>query len=216
MSVFARWLGLLFVVCLAAVSSTYAFARRDAPPGVMRLLPNDDRWGPGWAGLRPGDLPGATLQAWLESPPDGWIVERTDLATTFSGVIDHWLVEPQTGAPFVLGVVRLHDPLADAIQLLPADLTLGEVVAALGAPDYIVFNLGPDRAGTPTLQYRAVFYKGYLIAAGLIPVDASHLAVDTPVEALTYQARPIVRSALALDWRGFGPMARYYPQGVTP
>jgi hypothetical protein len=135
---------------------------------------------------------------------------------TFPGVIDFWEIAPPAGAPFVLGTVRVHEPGADEIQLLPADLTLGEVVAALGAPDYVLFGLGPDRPTGPTLQYRAVFRGGYLAAAGLIPAGASHLAVSAPVEALVYRAVPLERSLLAHDWRGFGPLTRYYPQGVVP
>jgi hypothetical protein len=216
MSVFARWMSMMFVVCLVGVSGARVVARRDPPPDIARLLPDEACPVPCWAGLQPGHLPAETLNAWLAEPPEGWRAEQTRLAATAAGVIDHWQITPQSGAPFVLGVVRLRAPVADAIHLRPAGLSLGEVIAALGEPDSIVFSLGPDRDGVPTLEYRAVFHHGFLAAAGLIPVDASHLTVSAPVEALIYEATPGTRSVLAHDWRGFGPMTRYYPQGVVP
>ena len=216
MNAFTRWMSLLFAVCLLGVSGTRALARRDPPADVARLLPDEGCPAPCWAGLRPGQLSGETLQAWLTEPPTGWHAERANPPMAVPGVIEYWKIAPPAGAPFVLGTVRVHEPGADALHLLPADLTLGEAVAALGAPDYVLFGLGPDRPAGPTLQYQAVFRGGYLAVTGLIPAGASHLAVSAPVEALVYRAVPAERSVLAHDWRGFGPMVRYYPQGAVP
>ena len=216
MRVFARWVSLLFAVCLVGVSGTRVLARRDPPPEIAQLMPDEDCPAPCWAGLQAGNLSDEALHAWLEFPPRGWRAERSKPTMTLPDAIDYWQITPLAGAPFGLAVVRVREPGGAAIELLPADLTLGEAVAALGAPEGILFHLGPDIAGVPMLQYQVSFREGDLAATGLLPADASHLAPGTPVEALIYRSRLVETSALAMDWRGFGPMARYYPQGVVP
>ena len=138
MRVFARWVSLLFAVCLVGVSGTRVLARRD-PPEIAQLMPDEDCPAPP-AGLRRICPTGATRLAKFRR--DGLSGQADD---DLPDAIDYWRITPR-GLPFSLAVA-CREP-GGAATSLPADLTLGRRSRRWGAEN-ILFHLGPDIAGVP-------------------------------------------------------------------
>jgi hypothetical protein len=209
----------LLILCTALIGGTRALARRHPPSHVAAVLPDDRCRAPCWQGLRPGTIDPDALHRWLSDPPHGWQAIPVQPDGSSAGVIDSWQIDLPDAAPLTLTVERVHPPQVDRLIVSQADLTLGDVIAALGEPDFIDFYLDRTLTGTATLSFRLYYRESRVIAGGLVVPGAdkmAHLWPYTPVEALVYEAEPWARPVLAFDWRGFGSTARYYPGGVLP
>lgn len=205
------WAGLggLLLVCSVLVGAVRVISRRDPPPDVAVLLPDDGCRAPCWQGLRPGTIDDDTFATWLEALAPGWQVIKIDLADYQS------LWRARTGAAaFELRLTRDRLPTVDRITLVPDDLTLGDLLAALGAPDYVTVS-AERRAYLVGFQF--YYVQERLIVDGVLqhPSRGYGLRPDHPIAQLRYEAVPWGRSVVALDWRGLGTLDSYF-NGMTP
>lgn len=203
------WIAALLAGCTALIGGIHALARQqDPPPHVAALLPDPTCPAPCWQGFRPGYMEGDALQSWLADPPDGWRVTGGD--GTLPLPVDRWQVQLAGGAQFYIDLMRIHSPAVDQISLLDLPgLQVGHLIAALGAPSFVDFFLGSDSQ----LWMRMFYPDERLIAQMIVPDD---LRPGIRVDYLIYDAMPWSRPALAFDWRGFGSITRYYPEGIEP
>jgi hypothetical protein len=199
------------------VAGTHLLARRAPPDRVSALLPDPTCTAPCWQGLRPGYIAPDRLEAWIGDPPGDWQPSPLHSDLTRIGLIDSWQIRLPDAAPLILTTWRIHSPAVDRLDVAQADLRLGDVIAALGEPDFLEFNLGPSSQGQVMVEFRLYYPRSSLIVLGSVLAEAPYLAPYTAVEALIYQALPWSRPALAVNWRGFGSLvAHYYPGGVIP
>jgi hypothetical protein len=200
--------GSLLFLCAALIAGTRTLARRDPPPRVAVLLPDPTCTVPCWQGLRPGAITSKVLAAWLDQPlgKRGQQAEPVVLATTRPGVIDSWQVTLPDAAPVILTTVRIHSREVDSLIVTQADLRVGDVIAALGEPAFIDFNLGMHS----DLDYRLYYPEPRVIVEGTIQLDTWTLGPYTPASRLVYDGTAWARPVLAVDWQGFGSLTRYF------
>jgi hypothetical protein len=213
------WAGMtlaLFAVCLLVIGGPRLLAQNQPPDRVAALLPDPDCAAPCWQGLRPGYVPPDALKAWIDDPPGNWRASPVYPDVTRVGVIDSWSIPLADDAPLILTTWRVHSPNVDKLFVEQPDLRVGDVVAALGQPAFIDFNLGADIDLGASIEFRLYYPEPSLIVWGVLPVETPILTPDTPVATLAYEALPWGRPLLAFDWRGFGSLLQhYYPQGVV-
>jgi hypothetical protein len=211
--------GGVLMLCAALIGGTRALARRDLPAHVQALLPDPSCPAPCWQGLRPGYSTTDDILNWIANPPDGWHVI---LPFTSKEIICQYgsacIILPDQ-VRFDLAAIGTGSTQA-FFEVLPYELTLGDVLVALGEPDAIGFNLG---ASQNTVDFRLYYLDDYLIVNGQVSIKGTVISPDDPelspttqIAWLQYQAQPMSRPLLAFDWRGFGSLARYYPDGLAP
>ncbi len=203
-------IGSIFVVCTGLIGAVHAVSRQDPPPRVAVLLPDDGCPAPCWQGLRPGAISEEAVEQWAADRPAGWRVEPVNSM----GPVYDWQVQV-AGASFGLMIDQGTLPTIDRISLLPDDLTIGDLIAALGEPDYVTINAGPS--GGAAIEVHLFYAAERLIADGaLYQGHDLMLPGDLPVAGLRYEAQPWGRSVVALDWRGLGTLDRAFPGGLAP
>jgi hypothetical protein len=214
-----RLLGTLTVLLLAVsvvlISGIHVLTRRGTPLRVAALLPDRGCEAPCWQGLRPGQMRPPVLHAWLEDPPDGWRVEAFRARGTPPG-FNSWHISLSHTDAFYMTVVRINDPAVERLMLFQDHLAAGDILAALGAPDFVDFQLKPGAHGREHWEIRLFYTLSRLIVVGAVPFEHSGLSAASPIESLRYETAPWDRPADALDWRGFGRIARYSAQASAP
>jgi hypothetical protein len=205
-------LAILWLACGLLAGGVLALTRWGGPPErVAALLPDESCPAPCWQGLRPGWVEQEQVPAWLAGLPDSWQVEPLETEATLPRPSNMYDVTVPGGA-FRLSLSRLHDPATEIIAVLPRDLVLGDLLAALGAPDYVAFRIGDSLDVLATLYYE----EAHMWAECRIEDVAYAIRPATPVYALVYDAVPWSRPALAFDWLGLGSLDRYYPAEAWP
>lgn len=202
----------LFVLCAGLVGAARALAPQAPPPGVAALLPDPACEAPCWAGLHPGTIEPASLRAWIEAPPAGWSVRPFRPQGTPVG-FDNWEITLPGGPRFYLSLVRFETPYVDRLTLFAPTLRLGDVVAALGVPDFIGARTRPGLRGERQVELRLGYVPHALVAEVVLPLSET-LIVDPglPVEALVYE--PPAGGIPAQAWRGFVPLDQYLPDAA--
>jgi len=202
----------LFLLLVLVIGGTRLAARRDPPDSVAALLPDPACPAPCWQGLRPGTISSDALHDWLHTLPDGWHSDDPPIQEVAAGVRDRWRIDMPGADPLFFTLDRIHSPLVDRLIVSPPDLRLGEVIAALGTPDYVDFMIIAPRATQPgKLEWRLYYERQRVMIRSLVSLDDVYLYPDLLVDALIYEAAPWGRPVLAFDWRGFGSFTRYYP-----
>ena len=209
----------VLILCAALIGGTRALARRDLPAHVQALLPDPLCPAPCWQGLRPGYSTPENITDWVKNPPEGWHIEVPSESADFPCQMGFACLVLPDGINIYLGVTS-SSPTEVIFGVVPLELTLGDVLVALGEPDAIGFNLGisPD-----SVDFRLYYLDEYLTVFGRVGFNGVVLSPDDPdltpttqIEWLQYQAQPMSRPLLAFEWRGFGSLARYYPDGIEP
>jgi hypothetical protein len=186
----------LFAVCAALTGMIHAASRRDPPARVAALLPDPECPAPCWQGLRPGYASARDLQTWIESPPRGWTLKRLEDGTPSDGSLQSWSISGS--ASLTLTVLQSPQPTNDQLMIDPPALTLGDLIAAHGAPDYFDVYMDPPLRVVVRLYYPA----DRLIALLLLPAGDHFLWPSQHIDSLIYSAVPWARPLVALDWRG--------------
>jgi len=202
-------LGGLVLVCSVLVGAARVISRRDPPEAVAVLLPDDGCRAPCWQGLRPGTIDDDTFDQWFATRPAEWRVRLIQAAPAS----ERWRMDVDTGSIDLI-IDRQNLSTADRIRLIPDDLAVGDLIAALGEPDYVMVTAGRS----PALVGFQFYYEAeHLIVDGVLPYpDRGYvLRVDHPISQLRYEAVPWGRSVVAFDWTGLGTLDRYF-QGMMP
>ena len=202
----------LFALCAGLIGAARILAPKAPPPDVAALLPDPSCEAPCWAGLHPGAIAPSTLRAWIEAPPGDWSVRLYRSRGSPTG-FDNWEITLPVGAHFYLSLVRFHSPYVDRLTLFAPALRLGDVVAALGVPDFVDARTRPGLRGERQVELRLGYVPHAVVAEVVLPLSEA-LFVDPglPVEALVYE--PPAGETPAQAWRGFVPLDHYLPDAA--
>lgn len=182
---------------------------RHVPPYVAAVLPSEACHMNCWQGIQPGltdyktarntisNLPNVTplpaetqLAPPAVKPPIGRTPEPQD---------DRWRMVVDDDHQHSIAL----DPKTRDITLKPQGVRLGDIIAALGAPDFQVIAFMVEARELKGLRIVEFFYsRARLRVTVEVPQD-QRLAPDTPVTALHYEGAAAARPFNAQDWRGF-------------
>jgi hypothetical protein len=195
--------GLVFGVALILIGGVHALADHAVPGRVAVLLPDASCAAPCWQGLRPGHTRPVMLNDWLDHPPAGWHVRPARGRGTPPG-FSNWQATLPGAVTFYITVVRIDNPAMDRLRLMEEELRLGDVILALGTPNFIGVERRPGASGEEHWQLRLYYRLHQLIVVAALPLHAVSLTPDVRVEGLVYEAVAWDRPVEALDWPGFG------------
>lgn len=192
----------------ALIAGTRLLARTDPPPEVAIVLPDDTCPTPCWQGLRPGYLTAGDVAAWLDAPPAGWQVSDvypTSATIPAASVPVSWRITGPGHQAISVYLPHATGPFANQIELAPARLTLGDVVAALGPPAGV--DLLRSNSGVFTFVSTQVYYPAHNLIVKLMP--GVRLDASARVASLIYIPVRLAESVYSQPWRSFGSYLRY-------
>jgi len=210
-----RFVLFIFVLCAILIGVVRGVLPHQPPPEIAALLPDVSCTAPCWQGLRPGySTPDDVQQRLTDSRwPDAVVDGGT------AGSVEEWTAVLGDDARLWFGYSS-QSPAQNELQLRPAHLRVGDVIAALGEPDAVAFAyVYPHRSvrSRVELEFRLYYRASGLMASGTLPPYAVELDAAQRVEVLNYPALALTLPLLAFEWRGFGSLVKhYYPDGVTP
>lgn len=155
------------------------------PDHLQILLPSEDCIAPCWQGIHPGKSSTMDIYTAINTLPD---VQEIDKNT--------WTFSPDSQHVYWVG---LNAESGD-IFIRPQNLTLGEWMMMLGAPDFQTVQVsitGRDVANERVLQ---LYYQDAQITL-FVPLATERLSTHTPIESIRYGVIALPFNAMA--WQGF-------------
>lgn len=180
------WGLLLLILGYSAMTWLHASTvQAEVPAHIQILLPADDCLAPCWQGIRPGITTFkethnliAGWPGWENTAQMEWQSDRHDLIVVQS---------------------------TDALNLFPANVTLGEWITYMGAPDYYVISLSDGLPGrgeiTPYRPVRFYYAAAQLFVIVQLPRTAVRLTPDLMIDSIMYTK--FEQPECVQPWQGF-------------
>lgn len=162
--------------------------REGTPPTVELVLPDDNCPSPCWHGIRPAVISQAEGERLISKLPD---VTRLHSVAWQWGELELWY--------------------AGGLSVVAKHMRLGDILAALGTPNYQKTQTVIERATNQTVQIVYLYYeKPQIIVIVSAPLDG-RISVEMPLATIQYPNQYYARPFYTWEWLGAIWLERYPP-----
>jgi hypothetical protein len=185
-------------VCLVFSLAWLCLIRSASGPGpaahVIPLLPDHDCAMVCWNGIQPGVTDFKAARAAISE----------NLNIVAAELDDRWQFSPDDSHIHTVRLEPGAQPTRTGkIFLYPDDVRLGEMLMALGEPEFLIVRFDVQARRLQGTRYIELYHPDYRLSVTVSLEEGDHLSPQTPVTSLEYFDTPLARPVYAQLWRGF-------------
>jgi hypothetical protein len=186
--------GICLVMCLSAL----ALIRTVCGPGpsahVAILLPDHDCGMVCWNAIEPGVTDFKTARTLITQ----------NLNIVAAELDNRWQFAPDDDHVHTVHLEAGIQPArAGNISLTPDEVRLGDMLLALGEPDYLVVRFEVQARQYRGTRYIELYHPDYGLSVTVSLQEGERLSPQSPLSGVHYFEQPLARPVYAQRWQGF-------------
>ena len=186
--------GACLLIALAGIVLIRAICGPTPSVHVAALLPDHNCGMACWNGIQPGVTDYKAARA--------AITERPDIVETESG--DVWQFKPDDEHTHTARLEQGARPThTGKIFLYPDGVRLGDLLLALGEPEFLVVRFEIEARQFQGTRYIELYHPDYRMSVTVLLAAGERLSARTPVHSVEYFSETMDRPVYAQSWRGF-------------